>query len=166
MAKVAPGQAGLSKLVLLLIVLVAAFLGSGLTLGLYLSGVFGEPAGRDAASVEQSEQEVVIGAPVYIPLEQPLVVNFDRNGRMGYLQANIELMTRAVGVEAEIAQHLPVIRNDLILLLGSKTYSDVASREGKEALRQEALDTVNAILEQVGAKGRIEQLYFTGFVMQ
>jgi flagellar protein FliL len=35
---------------------------------------------------------------------------------------------------------MPVIRNNLIMLLSDKTYEELNSREGKEAARQEVLD--------------------------
>lgn len=185
MAKLPARQAGLSKLLLLLIILVVIFLASGTALGLYFMGVFdsdgteevvaeeGEAEDGDAEGDEVVEAEAEaeapvepVGPPIYIPLEPPLVVNFDRNGRVGFLQVNLQLMTRQPGLDQEVVNYLPVIRNNLLLMFGSKTYADIADRAGKEALRAEALAEVNRILSEGGVKGKIEELYFTGFVMQ
>lgn len=162
-------QAGLSMVVILLIVLIVVVVALGTVMALYLGGVIGgksEPAPQALAEGEEAPPPAPTGPPLYLPLEPPLVVNFDRNGRIGFLQASIQIMTRAADVQEGMQKHMPVIRNNLLLLLSSKTYADVASREGKEALRQEALAEVNAVLEQQGVAGRAEDLYFTGFVMQ
>jgi flagellar FliL protein len=170
MAQFPPRQAGLSKLVLLVIVLVVLLIGSGTTLALYMTGVLGGPTTAPTVAAAAGEAVEAVPAPptppIYVPLEPPLVVNFERNGRMGYLQATIQLLARDKTVDEGVKAHMPVIRNNLLMLMSSKTFADVASREGKELLRQEALAEVNKVLEQQSVVGRAEDLYFTGFVMQ
>ncbi|NLO79800.1 MAG: flagellar basal body protein FliL [Xanthomonadaceae bacterium] len=153
-----PGATAVVTLLIILIVLVSAI---GVSGALYVTGVIGQP----------SNSEITIAAPkpkppIYISLE-PLVVNFERSdGRMGFLQADIEIMTRDERVRDAIMQHMPVIRNNLLMLLSSKTFADVADREGKERLRVEALTEVNNILFDHDVGGQASDLYFTGFVMQ
>ena len=104
--------------------------------------------------------------PLYLPLDPPLVVNIDRQGRIGFLQVTVQLMTRDPLVKEAVELHMPVIRNNLLMLLSSKNYEQLMSVEGKQALRQEALNEINRVLETRMVPGRIEDLYFTGFVMQ
>ncbi len=40
------------------------------------------------------------------------------------------------------------------------------SDDGKERLRHEAMQEVNRMLFERGVPGHVEELYFTGFVMQ
>jgi flagellar FliL protein len=76
-------------------------------------------------------------------------------------------MTRDQGTADLVKQHDPVIRNDLLLLLSNQTYETISSREGKENLRAEALQVVAKAIEAEGGEGeKVEQLYFTSFVMQ
>ena len=75
-------------------------------------------------------------------------------------------MTRDPDIEDQLKLHMPVIRNDLMLLFSAKSSGALASREGKEALQAEALASIQGILErETGAPG-IEAVYFTSFVMQ
>ena len=69
------------------------------------------------------------------------------------------------GIEA-VKKHMPVIRNNLILLLSSQTYETLSTHEGKEGVRQKALQEVQKILSERTGSPAIEDLYFTGFVMQ
>ncbi len=103
----------------------------------------------------------------YVKLDPPFVVNFEARGLMRFLQVTVEIMARdALTIEA-IKKNDPMIRNDLILLFGSQRYEDISTREGKEALRAEALQTVAQVIDAEGGDGsKVEQLYFTSFVMQ
>jgi flagellar basal body-associated protein FliL len=60
-----------------------------------------------------------------------------------------------------------MIRNDLLLLFGNKKVGEVATQEGKEALRIATLEAVRKIISDEGGKGEtLEAAYFTSFVMQ
>lgn len=158
---VATRQQGVSLVVVLLIILIVLVVSLGTAAGLYVAGVFDvAPAQADG------NKPVKLKPPIYVPLEPALVVNLDRNGRLGFLQVTAEAMTRTPAVEEALLRHSPVIRNNLLMLLSGKTYAEIASREGKEALRQEALEEVNRILSAQSVAGEVEDLYFTGFVMQ
>jgi flagellar FliL protein len=78
----------------------------------------------------------------------------------------VEVMTRNNQVEQQIRTHMPVIRNNLVLLFSSQTYEAVSTLEGKEALREEALTVIQKILEEETGDPGIEAVYFTSFVMQ
>lgn len=169
-------QTGLSKLVILLILLVIILIGSGTTLALYFAGVFEGGATADEQLAEgELEGELVEGEqapqepvqpPKYLPMEPPLVVNFERNGRLGYLQVNLQMMVRGQEALNNVMAHMPVLRDGILMLLSSKTYQDVKDRAGKEALRAEALVEINRLLEEREVVDRVEAVYFTGFVMQ
>ncbi len=118
------------------------------------------------AAAEHPPEPVRLPA-VYVPLDPPFVLNFEAGSGARFLQVAAQLMTRDPAV-AELAKvHMPAIRNDLLLLLGNQQVDVVATREGKEALRLQALDAVRKIIAAEGGKAdAIEALYFTSFVMQ
>jgi flagellar FliL protein len=61
----------------------------------------------------------------------------------------------------------PVVRNDLLLLLGGQHYATISTREGKEKLREQALESVRRVVTNAGGKAdKVEAVYFTSFVMQ
>lgn len=102
----------------------------------------------------------------YVSLEPPFVVNFEGNAPAKFLQINVEVMTRKPEYAEHIKKHMPVIRNNLVLLFGSQTHDKVNTLKGKEELRQNALTEVQKILEEETGDAGIEALYFTSFVMQ
>ncbi|MCC5793134.1 MAG: flagellar basal body-associated FliL family protein [Chromatiales bacterium] len=104
--------------------------------------------------------------PQYVPLDPPLVVTFQDGQTLRFLQVAVEVMAREDRVVGAFNTHSPVIRNNLLMLLGSPTLEQLISREGKEELRLAALAEVQKILtEQTGDPG-IEDLFFTSFVVQ
>lgn len=104
--------------------------------------------------------------PLYLPLDPPLVVSFQDRDQIRFLQVTVELMARDDKAIAAVQAHAPVIRNNLLMLMGAPTLSELVSRDGKEQLRQSALAEVQQILvAQTGSPG-VEELYFTSFVVQ
>jgi flagellar FliL protein len=103
----------------------------------------------------------------FVKLDPPFVVNFEAKGLMRFLQVSIEVMTRDPETVDLIKKNDPMIRNDLILLFGNQKYESISTREGKELLRAEALKVVSKVIGDEGGKAeKVEQLYFTSFVMQ
>ena len=103
---------------------------------------------------------------VYVPIDPPFTVNFRGGAGARYLQVAVEAMTREVDIEAQIKRHMPVIRNDLTMLFSSKSARDLATIDGKEALRAETLASIQKVLQAETGKKGIEAVYFTSFVMQ
>lgn len=115
---------------------------------------------EEAAAAEQPS------TPYYFSLDPAFVVNFPGRGRAKFLQVNIDGVTRDPNLKEDITTHLPRIRNNIVLLLSSKTYEDVITAEGKEKLRQEVLGEINKILLDETGKDDVEDVFFTSFVMQ
>jgi flagellar FliL protein len=104
---------------------------------------------------------------IYVEFQPPFVVNFDAKGVMRFLQVNIQVMTRDHETSELIKLHDPKIRNNMLLLLGSQTLDTISTMEAKEALRKQALETIAKIIDEEGGEAKkVEDLYFTSFVMQ
>ncbi len=120
-----------------------------------------EEAGSDEVEIPRPG-----GAPIYVPLNPAFVVNFENQDLVSFLQVDIQIMTYDPAVEQALKVHMPVVRNELLLLLGGKQYHEINTREGKRKLSQEAIREIRRVLEEAGAPSGIEALYFTSFVMQ
>jgi len=103
---------------------------------------------------------------IYIPIDPAFVVNFADQGKARFLQVTVEVMTREPEMPEKIKLHMPVIRNNLMMLFSDQTYDGVSTVEGKETLRGEALEVVQQILEDETGDPGVEAIYFTSFVMQ
>ena len=165
----APGQEGAGaptkkgKLRLILIAAVVLLGGGGAAAYFMLAG--GDDKDKKA---EATHGEESVKAPaVYVALDPPFVVNFEAEQLVRFLQVTVQVMSRdPISVEL-IKTNDPVVRNDLLLLLGNQSYTTISSREGKEKLRLEALEAVRKVVKGAGGKPEtIEAVYFTSFVMQ
>lgn len=103
---------------------------------------------------------------LYLPLDPPFVVNFQNPQEARFLQVSMEVMARDPLVIEDVKRHMPAIRNSVVMLLSSQTQQVVATPDGKEKIRTEALAAVQKILQEYNGKPGVEQVYFTGFVMQ
>jgi flagellar FliL protein len=102
-----------------------------------------------------------------VNLDPPFVVNFEAESMVRFLQVTVSVMTRDPHTEEIIKKNDPRIRNDLLMLLSNQHYNDISTREGKEKLRSAALDAVRVDVKGAGGEGaKVEDLFFTAFVMQ
>lgn len=124
-----------------------------------------------AGSGEHEEGEAEVAEvklpPQFVALEPAFVVNFQPGSQSRFLQIAVQVMTRDPALVATL-QHLdPIIRNDLLLLFGNKAVTEVATPEGKEALRTATLAAVRKVIaDEGGDPEALENVYFTSFVMQ
>jgi flagellar FliL protein len=106
-------------------------------------------------------------AAIYVGFEPPFVVNFPAESAVKFLQLTVQIMTREAAVEHEIKGNDPAIRDALLTLFGQQTAEKLATAEGKEALRLDALKAVRGVIKAEGGDpAKVEAIYFTSFVMQ
>lgn len=63
-------------------------------------------------------------------------------------------------------RHLPLIRNQLVMLFSSEEFEVLLTPEGKDELRQRATLAVQALLEKEVGNPVIESVLFTNLVLQ
>lgn len=106
------------------------------------------------------------GATNYFSIEPPLVVNVNGGKRINHLQVNTQVKLTDSSVAKNIERLMPIIRHEMIILLSNKTSKELRTLKGKELLRVEVLQAIQKVLQDnTGDKG-IEELYFTGFIIQ
>jgi flagellar FliL protein len=124
--------------------------------------------GEEPAEAETAEAaEPTAGPAIYQSLHPPLVVNFkDALGDSHFMQITMEVMARDQNLINSLREHIPAIRNALILHYSGSVYEEVTTRAGKEKMLAEGLAEINKVMkEQTGADG-IEAAYFTALVIQ
>jgi flagellar protein FliL len=166
----APGQEGAAappknkgKLRLIIIAAAVVVLGGGGAAAYFLIGGHKDPK---STAAQKAKEEPKLPA-LYVALDPPFVVNFEAEQMVRFLQVTVQVMSRDPATVELIKTNDPVVRNDLLLLLGNQSYTTISSREGKEKLRQEALEAVRKVVTNAGGKAeKVEAVYFTSFVMQ
>lgn len=161
------GKKKLIIFIVLAIVLIGASIGGTLVAVKMLSPEpeVAQELDEDGNPIVTEEEEVKAPA-IYFPLKPPLIVNYDVRGRQRFLQAEISVMTREEDVINAVEVHMPMIRNNLILLFSGQIYDELQTDEGRELLKQDALKELQNIMEQEIGKPGIEKILFTNFVMQ
>lgn len=91
---------------------------------------------------------------------EPFVVNMAGSRGRRLARVTMELEVDSTKVSEEIESRSAQIRDIIIILLSSKTFEAVSSRDGKESLREEIKDNVNGFL----TKGKIKKVLFTEFI--
>ena len=104
-------------------------------------------------------------AAAYYAIDPPLVVNFEDGSAVRFLQITMVLMAHDQKAIDSVQKNIPLIRNNLLLLMSNRNYQTLMSREGKEKLRQEALAEVRAVQKKEGGSD-IDDVLFTSFVVQ
>lgn len=117
------------------------------------------------AAVGHGEEGGAGGAVLYYAIDPPLVVNFEDGSVVRFLQISMEVMAHDQKAIDSVQKNIPMIRNNLLLLMSNRNYQSMMSREGKEKLRAEALTEIRAVQKKVGGPD-VEDLLFTSFVVQ
>lgn len=156
-----------------ILIVVAAVLGLLLVSGgltFWLLSEDSVPATPQTASSEADAERhdfvVPTGRVIYVPMHPAFIVNFSGDSDVRFLQIELQIATRDPNVPPKMIEHDPALRNSLILLFASQNPRDLEPREGKEELRKQVLEELRKVMRQVGASDRIENVYFTNFVMQ
>lgn len=109
------------------------------------------------------------GADVrYVPLQPAFIANFGvtEQGHLKYVKAEISIRVSTQEAEMAARYHLPALRNALVLLLSRQDEVTVSTGSGREAIREEALVELRAILKVEEGHPYIDDLMFTNFVVQ
>ena len=150
------------------IVLIAVSIGATL----YFSGVIGghqsssDEVSQEKSSREQAAKDHSSKEPIYYAFDPAFVVNFNDGKNIRYLQLTMEVMTYNSAVVEDLKKHMPVIRNNLIMMLSNLNYEVINTVAGKRKLQDEALTEIKSILKEKTGREGVEEVYFTGFVMQ
>lgn len=106
------------------------------------------------------------GTAYYVKLPRPFIFNVPGQNRDRLVQITAELMVRGPRNDDLARQHIPKIEGLLHKTFSSVTSESLQTREGRVALREESLRALREALEELTGSPVVEELLFTGFVMQ
>lgn len=167
-AEAKPAGGGSGKTTIILIALAVINMGIVATVGFMLWK--GREKEKEKPSIEQvvqgesetheAEEKVEKNEKKPIMPLETFIVNLAGSKGRRIAKVDIELELNGEKAQSEIEQRAAQVRDIIIMILSSKTYEYVSDKEGKNQLRDEIKDTVNAFL----SKGKIEGVYFTNFI--
>ena len=113
----------------------------------------------NAAAQNQQVQTAALGK--LFPLDT-FIVNLADQERSRYLRVTMDLELVAPTDTEKLNQRLPQVRDRILMLLPSKRFADIASTEGKTALRDEMIGKLNGLFPE----NVITNIFFSEFVVQ
>ncbi|MDQ3597137.1 MAG: flagellar basal body-associated protein FliL, partial [Pseudomonadota bacterium] len=148
---------------LILLIVLALLLAIGLSVG--ATWYFMHSAQSKPAATAEVNPNVKQPA-IFEPMLPAFVANFNQNGRQRYLQVSITLLARNQADLDALKVHMPVIRNNLVMLFSAQPFDTLATPVGQEMLRQKVTASVQEVAQKEVGKPVIEQVLFTNFVLQ
>ena len=136
------------------------------TITTLLSIIFLVFAAVSSSLASEGDEENKISVQ-YIDLKPAFVANFGGPApKLKFIKADISLRVHSPEAAALIEQHMPLIRNEIVLLLSAQDEKEISTMQGQEKARLEALERVKKVLEDETGTAAAEDLLFTNFVLQ
>jgi len=158
------GSAGSKKkpIIIAIAVLVIFLLGGGAAF--FLLGSDPEVAESSEPALPQeaiyTKVRTLEGKPMFV------VTLPSSDGRRHYMQVYVEAKSRDQAVVDALTLHMPLVVARLNTLFSTQKFETLMTLEGKQALRAQATQTVQAIMQDKIGRPGVEEILFTNFVMQ
>ncbi len=129
----------------------------------------GDSSKKEKAHQGEQVEEDGSAVPVeklYFEISKPLVVDFPKGSAVQHGRITISMLVEGAETVEILRRNEPMIRNNLLMLVGAQDGGVLNTREGKEALRKAMIDDVTAVLIKMAGKGQVDEIFFTSFIMQ
>jgi len=123
-----------------------------------------EPAADGAAAGEAGAASM--GTALYVSMPRPFVFNVPGASRDRLVQIKVQLLVRGQNNEEMAKQHIPLIESTMLRSFSKANADDLVTAAGKDTLKALALKDVQDALVGVAGSMVVEEVLFTGFVMQ
>jgi len=100
--------------------------------------------------------------PEYMYAVPEILVNLSGDDRRRFLSVRFYLGYDEAGLEQELERRMPEIRDAVNRILWEKTADEIATLEGKEALRKQLFEVINSLLNS----GQVRGVYFWHVLIQ
>lgn len=115
---------------------------------------------------EVSSAPAGTGSALYVPMPRPFRFNVPGAARDRFVEIRVQLLVRGSDNEEEAKKHVPLIESTILNVFSQANADDLATSAGKTSLKQLTLVEVQKVMKDISGKNIIEQVLFTGFVMQ
>ncbi|HAR79692.1 MAG TPA: hypothetical protein DCR21_02570 [Succinivibrionaceae bacterium] len=154
-------------LLLLIIVAVGGYFGVAYFMKLPPFEVKGPTPEEIAAKVAEKEAEQAARTrDIFVKFDKPFTFNLSGSKRQHTAQVEIVLMVAGEENEALAKQHLMMLNSTIFNALANQNYDALLRPSGRERLKNVLLDLTRAKMSEVAKNPVVEQVLFTGFVMQ
>lgn len=107
-----------------------------------------------------------VGTALYVPMPRPFRFNVPGSVRDRFVEIRVQLLVRGGDNEEEAKKHVPLIESTMLAVFSQANADDLATSAGKNSLKQLTLKEVQKVMVDISGKKIVEQVLFTGFIMQ
>ncbi|MDU0112842.1 flagellar basal body-associated protein FliL [Psychrosphaera aquimarina] len=132
------------------------------------SGGDESPEQAPAAAAESSPvvEGAALGNAMYVTMPRPFTFNVPGTTRDRLVQIKVQLMVRGDNNHELAKRHIPLIEGTLLKAFSTANADDLATTAGKDAIKAKAVKDVQKAVFDVAGSKIVEEVLFTGFVMQ
>jgi flagellar FliL protein len=168
--EIGEGQAKKKKLIIIIGAAVALAV-VAVVVVLMMSGDSAEPAPVEAGAAETAvatdpNAVAAKGSALYVSMPRPFIFNVPGASKDRLVQIKVQLLVRGSNNEETAKVHIPLIESTLLRTFSTSNAEELITVEGKENLKKKALKEVQEALTGVAGSEIVEEVLFTGFVMQ
>jgi flagellar FliL protein len=157
-----------SKLVLIIIAVVVSLgVGVGAYFFLFVGDTSDMTEGEDGTSevlIENLESQA--GRALYVAMPRPFTFNAPGVYRERIVQIEVQLMVRGTENEELAKRHIPMIEGTLLQVFSASNADDLVTDVGKVELKARVTAEVRQVMTELESSPVVEQVLFTGFVIQ
>lgn len=103
---------------------------------------------------------------IYVAMPRPFQFNAPGIERERIVQIDVQLMVRGPENEEKAKRHIPMIEGSLLQVFSASNADDLVTEVGKAELRNKATSQVRQVMKNLEKSTVVEQVLFTGFVIQ
>lgn len=118
---------------------------------------------------QMAEEETMapdVKEAIYENMHPAFTINFKEGSKKKFMQVYMVAMFYDMDSRDAFKMHMPVVRNNLLMLLSGKDSDDLSSMEAKEELRKDALLAAQSVMQERYGENMVEDIFFTKLVMQ
>ncbi|GAA0452846.1 flagellar basal body-associated protein FliL [Aeromonas salmonicida] len=157
-----PAAGKKKKLIMIIALAVIVLAGGGAGAWFMLSGSDKPAADAAAEGADAKPKDTAPKPSLYVGMPRPFVFNVSGGQR----DRLVQLMVRGTADENLAKQNILLIEGTLLRIFSAATSEQLMTFEGKEKLRKDSLEECRRVLGDLVSSPVIEQVLFTGFVMQ
>jgi len=155
-----------SKLIIIILAATVALLIAGAAYYFLMGDNDSMPMTEDETMVQEEQASVRTGTALYVVMPRPFVFNVPGADRNRLVEIKVQLMMRGSDNVEQTKMHIPLIEGSLLKIFSTANADDLVTEAGKIAIRDSALKEVQKTMQNITGSQTVEEVLFTGFVMQ
>lgn len=125
-----------------------------------------EDSGEGDSAQAAPQNKRADGEAIYVAMPRPFPFNAPGITRERIVQIDVQLMVRGQENEEYAKRHIPMIEGTLLQVFSASNADDLVTDLGKTELRNRATEQVRQKMNELEKTPVVEEVLFTGFVIQ